>query len=128
MGDIRIQNNLGLFFTRHERAQAAGMIAAAQVIINAVKRGLTGGYTSGDFVTNNVRGSVTRSEPYAIAGGYGIQIGTNVKYALFWELGHYNLFTGRYERVEVWLPAFLNNLEAAMAAYARVYRRVMEGG
>lgn len=126
---VILKNNLTLFYSRNDRARAAGLIAAAQVIINAVKRSLAGGYTSGAFVTGNVLSSVTKSDPRPTGDGeYQISIGTNVKYALFWELGHHNIFTRKYERVEVWLPAMLNNLDAAMLAFQRVYKRVMAGG
>lgn len=109
------------------RARAAALIAAATVLVNAVKRGLTGGYTSGDFVTGNVRSSVTRSEPVITPAEGSIQVGTNVDYAVFWEVGHINLFTRKYERVEVWYPALRDNTEAMRAAYARVFARSMGG-
>lgn len=108
------------------RARIAGLIAAATVLINAVKRGLTGGYTSGDFVTGNVRSSVTRSEP-SVDGAVGsIEVGTNVMYALYWELGHINLFTRNFERKEVWVPALFGSRQQIEAAYARAFRAVME--
>lgn len=119
------RSNFPALAARMRRARMAGLIAAATVLINAVKRGLAGGYTSGDFVTGNVLNSVTRDEPN-VSGPVGtIHVGTNVPYALFWELGHVNLFTRKYERVEVWMPALLSNKEQMAAAYARAYARVM---
>jgi hypothetical protein len=114
--------------SRLRRARMAGLIAMATVLINAVKRGLTGGYKSGAFVTGNVRSSVTRDEP-DVSGPVGsINVGTNVDYALYWEVGHYNIFTRQFERVEVWMPAATSNREQMAAAYARAFQRTMESG
>jgi hypothetical protein len=121
------QSNLPAVTARMRRARAAGLIAAATVLINAVKRGLTGGYTSGNFVTGHVRASVTRSEPEIGPTDGHIEVGTDVMYALFWELGHINLFTRKFERVEVWMPALLSTREQIQAAYARAFRTTFEG-
>lgn len=119
------QSNLPAVVARLRRARSAGLIAAATVLINAVKRGLQGGYTSGDFVTGASINAVTRSEPDLVNGE--ILVGTNLMYNLFWELGHFNLFTRRFERVEVWYPAMTSNREQIQAAYARAYAREMAG-
>jgi hypothetical protein len=113
---------------KHQAAQKAGLRAAAYVVYNAVKRGLRGGYTSGDFVTGNVINSVTISQIFeTTAGVYGIRIGSNVPYALYWELGHENIFTRRHERVEVWRPALVDTREEQRDAYNRAYKRSMLG-
>lgn len=121
------ESNLPQTLERIRRARMAGLVAMATVLVNAVKRALTGGYTSGAFVTGNVRSSVTHSEP-DISGPVGyIDVGTNVIYALYWELGHFNLFTRRFERQERWMPALLSSREAMQIAYARAFRAAMEG-
>lgn len=112
---------------RYLRAIDGGLIAQAEVYRNAVKRELTGGYTSGDFVTGNVLNSVTRTEPRYDGRGHAITVGTNVLYALFWELGHYNLFTRRFERVEIWRPKMAETAQAQRAAFARVFNRIFGG-
>lgn len=117
------QSNLPAVIARMRRARSAGLIAAATVLINAVKRGLAGGYKSGAFVTGHVLNSVTRSEPDLVDGS--ILVGTNVPYALYWEVGHDNLYSRRFERVEVWYPAMTSNREQIAAAYARAYSREM---
>lgn len=90
-------------------------------------RGLRGGYTSGLFVTGRVMNSVTISKAFEIAPGvFGIKVGTNVLYALFWELGHWNLFTGKYERVEVWRPAMFGARQEMREAFARRYTKEMQ--
>jgi hypothetical protein len=117
------RSNLGALEARYRRARAAGLIAAATVYINAVKRGLRGGYTSGEFVTGNVINSVTRTEPDLVRGE--IVVGTNVLYALYWELGHYNLFTRSFQRKEVWMPALSESATRMRDAYARAFAREM---
>lgn len=89
------------FEARWQPALHAGLTAAGYVYANTVKRALAGGYTSGDFVTGRVMNSVTVSEPE----GNEVDVGTDVDYALFWEMGHHNLFTRKFERVEIWRPA-----------------------
>jgi len=116
---------LAAFARKHQEAQKAGLRAAAYVVYNAVKRGLRGGYTSGDFVTGNVINSVTISPVFETLGTFAIRIGTNVPYALYWEVGHNNIFTRRYERVEVWRPAMVDTRDEQAAAFASAYKRSM---
>jgi hypothetical protein len=110
---------------RNRRAQENGLIAAAQVVKNEVKRGLAGGYTSGNFVKGIVLNSVTAGDVEETALGFAIRIGTNLMYALFWELGHHNIFTRKYERVEIWQPAAVSSADDASKAYSRVFIRTM---
>lgn len=107
------------------RARDAGLIAAAQVVVNRVKEKLAGGYTSGAFVTGHVLNSVTRTEPADENGVRVIRVGSNVNYALFWELGHVNLFTRKFERVEKWVPALVETAQQQADAFARVFARFL---
>ena len=77
---------------RMEEATNAGLKAAAYVYYNEVKRALAGGYTSGDFVTGRVLNSVTVGD----VQDHAIDVGTDVMYALYWEIGHHNIFTRKY--------------------------------
>jgi hypothetical protein len=122
------KSNLPTLEARFRQARAAGLIGAAEVVVGAVKQGLKGGYTSGDFVTGHVMASVNRSEPMEDAEGAHILVGTDVMYALFWELGHQNLFTRKFERKEVWMPALLSTRSEQLAAFQRVYQRFIGGG
>lgn len=119
-------SNLPEFRRRHERAQKAALIAAALVYENAMKVALTGGYKRGDFVTGRVRSSVTHSEPFLIEPlVWAIRVGTNVLYALFWELGHMNLFSRRYERVEKWRPTAIEERIHIARKFGEVYTAMM---
>lgn len=122
------QSNLPSVAQRMRAATDAGLLAAAAVLETKVKEGLRGGYTSGRFVTGHVMASVNHSEPELGPNGAFILVGTDVMYALFWELGHQNLFTRKFERVEVWIPAFFGSRAEMLAAYQRVYSRFMGGG
>ena len=120
--------SLSEFQQRHKLAQMDGLRAAAYIVYNAVKRGLRGGYTSGDFVSGNVINSVTISPIFeTMADVLAIRVGSNVNYALFWEVGHYNIFTRRFERVEVWRPALVDTRDEQAKAFARAYKRSMGG-
>jgi hypothetical protein len=108
-----------------ERGTALGLIAAAQVLINAMKRELRGGYTSGDFVTGRSMNSVTRSEPEVVGATGHIRVGTSLMYNLFWELGHHNLYTQRFERERKWEPTLIAQRAAIAKAFNAQMLRVL---
>jgi len=104
------------------QGRALGLIAAANVVQNAVKRGLRGGYTSGDFVTGTSLNHVTRGNVEEFHGDAYIKVGTDLLYNLYWELGHHNAWTRRYERRPVWVPALIDTRRAQARAYAAQIR------
>jgi hypothetical protein len=96
-----------------------GLKGAVNTPMNEVKRRLRGGYKSGNFVTGAVVNSVTASNPGIEGNVPTIRIGTNRDYALYWELGHNNAWTRRYERKEVWKPAMLATVDKTRRAFGR---------
>ena len=122
------KNNLGYIVRKMSQANADALFAAAQVYRNAMTQALQGGYTSGAFYSGmqGVAGSVSVSEPQRDTLGGFIVVGTNVEYAKFWEFGHNNYFTKRYERVEKWRPTLEEKGPEILAKYSAVYRRLME--
>jgi hypothetical protein len=110
------------FGAQLEQAVAAGLLAAAEVVRERVSERLREGYTSGAFVTGRSADAVAVAGPDPEGDGLAVRIGTDVLYDLFWELGHENLFTRKYERVEVWVPLFLETTalqeQAFRAAFA----------
>ncbi len=101
-------DTLGPFLGATDRAIQSGLIAAAEVYAAEVKRRLLHGYTSGTFVTGNNVNAVARGDVEPVPGGFQIAVGStqmDPPYPLYWELGHQNLYTGKHERVEVWVPA-----------------------
>lgn len=122
------QSNLPQVTKQIQQATANGLLAAAAIVENRVKEGLRGGYKSGLFVTGNVMASVNHSEPVVDVRGSYILVGTDVMYALYWELGHNNSWTKKFERKEVWMPALLATRSEQLAAFQRAYQRALGGG
>lgn len=109
------------------RAIQAGLIAAAETYMGPVKEKLQAGYTSGDFTTGNAANSVARGTPEATGDGVEIAVGStqvNPPYPLYWEVGHHNVFTGKHERVEVWVPLMVEMREQLVAVMAAEIRAV----
>ena len=112
---------------RIRAAATQALVAAATVPANAVRLRLRGGYTSGRFVTGLSSASVTQSAPESSGDAVLVRVGTNVKYAPFWEFGHFNVFTRKYERVEVWRPGFLDSIPEAQRTFRQVFFAAMGG-
>lgn len=107
---VEWHSNLGPFIGATDRAQKSGLIAAAEVYSGEMREQLQRGFTSGAFVTGNLANSVARGEPEAVEGGYSIPVGStqvNPPYGLYWEVGHQNLFTRKFERQERWVPTMV---------------------
>lgn len=124
-----VHSNRGAVEARMAQAEADALTACAQVYRNAMTRALQGGYTSGRFYSGmqGIAGSVAVSAPGRDAKGAYIVVGTNVEYGKYWELGHVNLFTRRFERVEKWRPTLDEKTPEILAVFQRVYARLMEG-
>jgi hypothetical protein len=127
-----VHSNRGAVNDRMRDAAAAALAGAAQVYRNAVTEKLRnppeGGYTTGawDHGMAGVAGSVAVSEVERTDNAVRIAVGTNVPYAKYWELGHQNLFTRRFERVERWRPALEENVEAIRARFEALFGAVMQ--
>jgi hypothetical protein len=118
-------SHLDEFRRRHDRAVRAALPAAAQVLVTALKRALRKGFKSGKFVTGRLVNSITMGDVVLEGGAYVIRVGTNVKYALFWELGHINLFTRKHERVEIWRPTTIDVMPQVRAKFVEIYTAMM---
>lgn len=114
---------------RYAKAARAGMDAAANVYEREVKRAHSDHYTSQAFRgTLNVRQSIRRTAPAATPQGWSVEVGTKLPQPLYWELGHMNLFTRKYERRRIWVPTLIAQTQAIRAAFARVVARMMANG
>lgn len=127
------QSNTQRVWAALRPAQTQALTAAAYPTYNEVKRSLRHGYHSslgnwGDFTTGNNVNHVTTSRIVFTADGGWITVGTDLLYALFWELGHHNIFTRHFERDEKWKPAYEATRAQAFEAYARVFKRTWEEG
>jgi hypothetical protein len=119
------QSNLPQIARQMKAARSAGLIAAADLYVERMKVALQGGFTSGRYVTGETVGSVERGEPVRDDRGEHILAGTDHYIARFWELGHDNIITKRYERVEIWWPTFVETRQEQIAAFEKAYRAVM---
>lgn len=117
---VKFTSRLPEFKGAMDSAQRAGLLACAHLLRNAVMAKLQDGYTSGDFVTGQSLQHVAIGEITVENGGLTIRVGTDLLYNLYWELGHFNLFTRKYERVEYWREAFEENQEAMAELYQKV--------
>lgn len=135
---------------RYDRAAKAGVTASAQTLLNALKRAYNKYYTSENFrSTLQIRQSLRRSDTEQGPDGYYAIVGVPTamvtpgkkagdvkslfdkpvdrgKVALYWELGHYNVFTRKFERVEIAVPAATEAAQAMTDAWARTVKRYME--
>ena len=136
------QSNWANVKARMEAARDAGLVAAAYVGITNTKRRLVPDYyTGGQWATGQTLNSITRTEPFDGPDGRAIQYGTALKRALYWEVGFnqrlhvwYDEKKGRwfskpgptrFVRKEIWAPVFLESQEELLAAYTRVFERMM---
>lgn len=120
-------SNLGTFLGATERALFSGLIGAAEAYLADVKPQLIHGYTSGDFVTGNAANSAARGEPEMVGGNASIAVGStqvDPPYPLYWEVGHHNLFTRTFERVEIWVPTMVANREKYVGIVASEVKAV----
>ena len=132
------------FRRKWRRAVDAGLNASSYVYYNEVKLRLAKGYTTGHFVTGNVLNSVTRSKPATEQGTRVIKVGTNVKYAAYWEFGfrmrldltRYSRATkqvttlqgpARFMRVEHWREAREAVQDDMRTAFTASFERVLKG-
>lgn len=137
----RWTSNLAAVQARHERAVQAGLIAAAQVYVNAMRVRLSRGYTTGRYTHGLSANAVTRSEPERRGDAWGVRVGTNVSYAIYYELGfqrrlirYYSEKLQRwfsrpgpteYVRVELWVPTMVREAQAMAAAFRGAYAQAM---
>ena len=124
---VKITDRSGESLSRYREAARKGIAAGATVITNAVKDAHDSSYYKGGAFrdTVKVRQSIRQTKPVMGTSGWEVRIGTNKIVALYWELGHHNTFTRRYERRALWVPAAVASSTAARAAFARVVARVM---
>jgi hypothetical protein len=116
-----------------EQAVAKALTAGGTVLWNEIRRSLRGGYLSslgnkGQFVTGASLAHCTLSPPRLQGGKWTVSIGTDLKYNLFWEVGHHNLFTRHYERDEKWVPAFRRVRSQAVSTFQTVMDRALRAG
>ena len=96
---IRVNKTADLASTLPD-AVARGLANAADVYQRRMMTALAGGYTTGAFVGTDDPPAWTTVDVREVPNG--LAVGSDVPYTLYWEMGHFNIFTRRYERVEHW--------------------------
>jgi hypothetical protein len=124
---VSVVDNRRQAVARADNAGMLGLAAAVNVLKNAVVQQFGSNYyTGGRFrSTLFVKQSIRFLTPYKTPDGYETILGTKLMEALYWELGHQNLFTGNPERVQIWKPAGDASRGAMRDAYNRVVARLM---
>ena len=126
---------------KHEAAVDAALVAAAYFLVNEIKKELTAkGYTSGAFRNTLLRRNRLRvGQPFTENGKRGVRLGvisgiknpanpagpTVGEIMLFWELGHVSLYTGRYERKEIFRPTAVDKADQVRTVFVDTYRARM---
>jgi len=124
---VSVVDNRRQAVARADNAGMLGLAAAVTVLKNAVVKQFGSSYYKGGAFRSTlfVKQSVRFLTPYKTPDGYETILGTKLIEALYWELGHQNLFTRRHERVQIWEPAGMASTGAMRDAYARVVARLM---
>jgi hypothetical protein len=124
---VSVTDNSRQAVSRADEAGRLGLAAAVTVLKNAVVKQFGSSYYKGGAFRSTlfVKQSVRFLTPYKTPDGYETVLGTKLIQALYWELGHHNTFTRKYERVRIWEPAGLASMGAMRDAYARVVARIM---
>ena len=116
---MRFVSRLGPTIALHKSIGVNAVIAAALVVQNEAKKNARGGFKSGKFVTTGWN-LIT----HVVLPGRNprAQIGSTLDHFAFWELGHHNTWTRKYERHE-WLRPAMDDTKAQQNKAADIAAR-----
>lgn len=116
-----------LALSRYEEASRKGLDAAANHLrVETLKAFGSDYYKGGAFrSTLYVKQSIRRIAPYKTLSGWESTLGTKLIEALYWELGHMNRWTRKYERVQLWVPTAAKNVGRMQQVFAAIVSRIM---
>jgi len=142
---VKFTNNAQRFAADLEFSRRQGLIACGNLLVRRLKKAFGSGYYKGGRFrdTLKVKASIRRDDwPTLGREGYQIRVGSKfgkpqeaaagVKRGkawmapLYWELGHYNIFTRRHERREIFRPTGVEATPALGAEYAKTVKRYMK--
>lgn len=110
---------------RYRDAARKGLVAGGALLVRELKKAHGDSYYKGGaFRTGQVRQSIKATAPFWL-GGWMLQVGTKLLFPLYWELGHFNVFTRKYERVRIWTPTYLAQVQAIQAEFGATLKRYM---
>jgi hypothetical protein len=141
---VRFTNNAARFAFDLEFARRQGVVACGNLLVRRLKKAFGSSYYKGGRFrdTLKVEASIQREdEPTLGREGWSIRVGpkfgdpqekaAGVKRGkawmvpLYWELGHYNVFTRRYERREIFRPTGVDSTPALGVEYGKVVTRYL---
>lgn len=100
-------------------ATRSGLKAAGEVLLAALRERLESGFTTGDFSTGRLaREAVKRTRP----SPRRVIVTTSNPVLIAWTLGHHNIFTQAYERVDHFTAALEAEADAIAGAFAARYK------
>jgi hypothetical protein len=125
---VTVTDNSLRVLDRYRDAARMGMDAAANHLKVSVQKAFGSWYYKGGRFrsTLQIKQSIRRDGPTWKGNGWESTVGTNKIEALYWELGHNNLFTGNPERVQIWVPTGAREVQPMRATFARVVTRMMK--
>jgi hypothetical protein len=142
---VRFTNNAAQFVGDLDKARRNGVVACGNLLVRRLKKAFGSGYYKGGRFrdTLKVKASIQREDaPTLEREGYAIRVGPRFGGAapqaggvqrgkawlvpLYWELGHYNIFTRRHERREIFRPTGVEATPALGAEYAKTVKRYMQ--
>jgi hypothetical protein len=119
------ESNIKTLITLHKGGTEKALRAAAIVVENEAKRNAKGGFKTGNFATNgwtSIGHDVVRK---GLMGNLVARVGSTRLHFLFWEVGHFNIFTGGFEQ-NTWLSdAFRETEDLQQEAAATALRKHM---
>ena len=112
---------------RYDEIVPRALDGAAKHLVDEVRKAFGSTYYLGGRFrsTLQVKQSIRRLTPYKTPAGWETVVGTKLIEALYWELGHRNIFTRNPERVQLWVPTATANVERMQKTFAYVVARFM---
>lgn len=125
---VTVVDRSGEAISRFDDASRRGLDAATSHLQNEIYKAFGSSYYKGGKFrgTLGIKQSIQRKGPFRVGRGWQQMVGTEFIEALYWELGHQNTFTRKHERVQIWLPTALKNVQRMQTTYATVVKRLMD--
>lgn len=113
-------------------ALAEGMDEAATIYQEEVRLAAAAGFKDGNFVTGELADSISKGPVEGAGGDYSIQVDTDARrkgdtgpgYPTYWEFGFHSIFSRKFERREIWRPAFVAKVGEMKEAIAEALSEV----
>lgn len=122
---VTVTDNSRTVQDRYREAARKGLVAGGALLVREIKKAHGKSYyKGGKYRTGQVRQSIKKTAPFWL-NGWILQVGTKLVFPLYWELGHTNRFSGKYERVQIWQPTYLQNVTAIQAEFGATLKRYM---